>query len=48
MPDVRRVACALAGEGVIRITQSDVELDPDAPISGPIRLRRGPRWNDDA
>ena len=48
MPDVRRVACALAGEGVIRITQSEVELDTDAPISGPIRLRRGPRWNDDA
>ncbi|MCD9124808.1 DUF3253 domain-containing protein [Luteimonas fraxinea] len=48
MPDMRRVACVLAGEGVIRITQSDVVLDPEAPISGPIRLRRGPRWSNDA
>ncbi|MCD9004860.1 DUF3253 domain-containing protein [Luteimonas sp. XNQY3] len=47
MPDVRRVAVALAADGVIRITQSDVVLDPEVPISGPIRLRRGPRWNDD-
>ncbi|MFL6585410.1 MAG: DUF3253 domain-containing protein [Luteimonas sp.] len=48
MPDMRRVACVLAGDGVIRITQSDVVLDPEAPISGPIRLRRGPRWSNDA
>ena len=48
MPGVRRVAAALAADGVIRITQSDVVLDPGTPISGPIRLRRGPRWNDGA
>ncbi|UHH08549.1 DUF3253 domain-containing protein [Luteimonas fraxinea] len=48
MPDVRRVACVLAGDGVICITQSDVVLDPEAPISGPIRLRRGPRWSNGA
>lgn len=46
MPDVRRVAARLAEIGVIRITQSDAELDPDAPMTGPIRLRRGPRWLD--
>ena len=46
MPDVRRVARQLAAVGVIRITQSDVDLDPDAQPAGPIRLRRGPRWID--
>ncbi|MDR7193936.1 DUF3253 domain-containing protein [Luteimonas terrae] len=47
MADVRRVAKALALDGVVRITQSDAVLDPDAPIVGPIRLRRGGRWEDD-
>lgn len=47
MAKVRRVAVALAADGVIRITQSDVVLDPDAPVSGPIRLRRGAGWIDD-
>ncbi len=46
MPDVRRVAARLAEIGVIRITQSDTELDPRALMTGPIRLRRGPRWLD--
>ncbi len=46
MPEVRRVAAHLAEVGVIRITQSDAELAPDASLSGPIRLRRGPRWLD--
>lgn len=46
MPEVRRVAARLADVGVIRITQSDVALDPHTPISGPVRLRRGPRWLD--
>ncbi|KPN17042.1 hypothetical protein AO715_02850 [Xanthomonas sp. Mitacek01] len=46
MPNVRRVAARLADVGVIRITQSDAELDPASPMTGPIRLRRGPRWLD--
>lgn len=46
MPDVRCAAIVLAKRGVITITQSDHALDPDALISGPIRLRRGPRWNE--
>ncbi|VXB13594.1 conserved hypothetical protein [Luteimonas sp. 9C] len=48
MPDVRRVACALAAARRIRITQADVVLDPDTPIAGAIRLRRGPVWDEDA
>lgn len=48
MPDVRRVACALAASQRIRITQADVVLDPDIPITGAIRLRRGPFWDEDA
>ena len=47
MPGVRRVAQALATEGAIRITQGDAVRDPGAAISGPVRLRRGPRWPDD-
>jgi hypothetical protein len=47
MPDVRRVACALAADEVIVITGSDAVLDPHAPMQGPIRLRRGPRWRND-
>lgn len=45
MPQVRRVACALAHDGVIAITQGDTVLDPAALSPGPIRLRRGPGWN---
>ena len=45
MPKVRRVACSLASDGVIRITQADRVLDPATPFSGPIRLRRGPHWD---
>lgn len=48
MPKVRRVACALAAAQRIRITQADVVLDPDIPITGAIRLRRGPFWDEDA
>lgn len=44
MPDVRRVACGLARAGEVTITQGDAFLDPTAPSSGPIRLRRGPQW----
>ena len=45
MPDVRRTAVALAADGFLQMTQSEVVLDPRAPIVGPIRLRRGPRWH---
>jgi len=44
MPKVRRVAAALARDGVIGMTQAGRELAPDAAVSGPIRLRRGPHW----
>ncbi|PBJ84100.1 S-adenosylmethionine tRNA ribosyltransferase [Lysobacteraceae bacterium NML93-0399] len=45
MPDVRRVARALAADGLLRITQGDTVLDPaDNAAPGPIRLRRGPQW----
>lgn len=47
MPEVRRVARALAQTGLITITQGDATLDPETPSSGPIRLRRGPHWNKD-
>ncbi|RPD85367.1 DUF3253 domain-containing protein [Luteimonas sp. 100069] len=43
MPEVRRVARALAQAGEIVITRGEAALDPAAPLSGPIRLRRGPR-----
>jgi len=48
MPDVRRVAAAMAATGELRITQSDATVDPAAGIVGPVRLRRGPRWGADA
>jgi len=44
MPEVRRVACGMAIDGVLVITQSETVLDPQAPLGGPIRLRRGARW----
>ena len=48
MPEVRRIAGALARDGIILLTRGETVLDPDAPPGGPIRLRRGPRWQDDA
>ncbi|RZA13075.1 MAG: DUF3253 domain-containing protein [Proteobacteria bacterium] len=41
MPEVRRVARALAAARIIDVTQGDVRLDPDTEAEGPIRLRRG-------
>lgn len=41
MPRVRAVAQQLAAGGVLRITQGDAILEPDAPLRGAIRLRRG-------
>jgi hypothetical protein len=41
MPDIRRVASCLAEAGVLRITQGEATLTPNAIGSGPIRLRRG-------
>jgi hypothetical protein len=46
MPNVRAVAAHMARAGRIRITRGDVELDPGELGGGPIRLRRGPRFDD--
>ncbi|MDB5819041.1 MAG: hypothetical protein JWQ11_2681 [Rhizobacter sp.] len=39
MPEVRRVAATLVGEGRLRVTRGGVDVDPQAP-GGPIRLAR--------
>jgi len=46
MPEVRRVAAALAHAGVVQATQGDARVPADAIVSarGPLRLRRGPRF----
>ena len=44
MPRIRDVARQMAGDGRLVITQQDAVLDPDAPFRGPVRLRRGPRF----
>lgn len=44
MPDIRRVAAAMAAAQVIEITRQDVTVDLDEQPAGPIRLRRGPRF----
>ena len=41
MPEVRRVARALAAAEIIDLTQGDDRLNPDKEPEGPIRLRRG-------
>ena len=46
MAPVRAEAQRLARAGVLLITQGPDVLDPDGPLKGPIRLRRGPRFND--
>jgi hypothetical protein len=45
MPRVRKVAAALARQGVIRITRGVTALAPEQVDEGPIRLRRGPAWS---
>lgn len=45
MDDVRTVAGKLAQQRVVRITQSDDEVDI-ASVKGPIRIRRGPDWRE--
>jgi hypothetical protein len=44
LDEVRHVARHLARLDVIVLSQRGRQLSPDAPIRGPIRLRRGPRW----
>lgn len=44
MPAVRDAAFVLARRGAIDITQGGTTRDPDAPLVGPIRLRRGPAF----
>ncbi len=44
MPRVREAAKVLARRREIVITQREAVLDPDAPLHGPLRLRRGPEF----
>ena len=44
MPSVREAAVALARCGEVEITQRGTPLDPNVPMIGPVRLRRGPRF----
>ncbi len=46
MPQVRGVASRLAQAGRVRVTQRDADIAAGdvATASGPIRLRRGPRF----
>jgi hypothetical protein len=46
MPAVRAVAARLAESGVIRITQGETTVPPAQIDNGPIRLRRGPAFED--
>lgn len=45
MDDVRAAAAELAAAGTVIITQGDREVDM-AAAKGPIRIRRGPKWQD--
>lgn len=45
MPHIRRVAARMAASGRIRATQGDREVDLDGELRGPIRLRRGERFD---
>lgn len=44
MAPVRELAAGLADAGVIEITQGASVLAGNGPFRGPIRLRRGPRF----
>ena len=46
MPQVRRVAARLAEEGAILITQGDREVAPEDIDFGPVRFRRGPKFQE--
>lgn len=43
MPQVRAAAAQLSDEGTVVATQGDTRVDAQS-ARGPIRLRRGPRW----
>lgn len=45
MDDVRAVAGELAVAGEVKITQGENEVDL-ATVRGPIRIRRGPQWDE--
>jgi hypothetical protein len=47
MPVVRAVAVQLAKQDVLRITRGSMSIDPEELGAGPIRIRRGVRWNDE-
>jgi len=44
MPDVRRIASAMAAAQVIEVTQGDARIELSLETTGPIRLRRGKRF----
>ena len=46
MEPVRQVARGLARQGIVVITQGRRVLAADSPLVGPVRLRRGPAWDD--
>ena len=47
MTDNRSVAAELLDERVLRVQQGGDDVDPRSAV-GPIRLRRGARWDDGA
>lgn len=44
MDDVRRVAATLAESGILRVTQGGAAVADARDARGPLRLRRGPRF----
>lgn len=46
MDDARRVAAGLRDAGVVVTTQKGADVDP-LDARGPIRIGRGPRWDED-
>lgn len=45
MDPVRRAAADLVAAGIVFITQGDETVDLDT-ARGPIRIRRGPKWDE--
>lgn len=47
MPQVREAARMLAHGGAVVMTQGEAVIDPNAPLQGRVRLRRGPAVSGD-
>lgn len=45
MEPVRNVAAQLAQRKIVRVTQGSQEVDLSLPVKGPVRIRRGTRWD---